>query len=112
MPADHEAGQDGIVGGGPAVPADQPEVTPLGGDNHGEFVQERAWMADVGRSDPVPVTDADSDGGGTGGIPARRGGGRRNAGSRFAGRAGMSPRPGGGLAVPAGPGPGGRVAAR
>jgi hypothetical protein len=36
--------------GGPAVPADQPEVTPLGGEDRREAVQERARMANVGRS--------------------------------------------------------------
>lgn len=59
MRADHERGQDRVVGGGPSIALNEAQVPVLGCDNLGAAFERRAGTVDVGRADPIPVPDAD-----------------------------------------------------
>ncbi|MFF3275859.1 hypothetical protein ACFYWU_33710 [Streptomyces chrestomyceticus] len=59
MRAEHEAGQHGVVGGGPAVAPQQEQVAALCVDDVREPGEIDGGVVDVGRADPGAVPQAD-----------------------------------------------------
>ncbi|MGW2770233.1 hypothetical protein [Streptomyces sp. NPDC001275] len=59
MSAEHEAAEHGVVGGLPAVAAEDAQVFALGVDDFGEPGEVDGGVVDVGRADPGAVAQAD-----------------------------------------------------